>query len=157
MSKAQDAFAEALGLIRGGGVSCAVIRGGGIIHTDDGRGVSPLMRLYSGEPGKLAGSYIVDKIIGKAAAMILVLGGVEGAHGEVMSASAKAYLIERGIAAEHGLCVDMIADRTGRGMCPIERSVMDEDDPARGLAAIRETLASLANRTAQGPEEVRIG
>jgi len=63
-----------------------------------------------------------------------------------MSVSAKSYLKAHGIKAEHGVCVDMISNRAGNGICPIERSVIDEDDAAAGLAKIAETLAVLANK-----------
>ena len=142
----QNAFKKALDLIKDGNVSCVVIRGGEIIHTADGRGVSPLLKLYGGEPDKLNGSFVVDKIIGKAAAMLLVLGGVQKAYGEIMSVFAKEYLTERKITVEYGVCVDMISDRVGNGICPIEQSVMDEDDPEKGLVKILDTLKKLANR-----------
>lgn len=136
---------DALSLIHSGKTSCVVIRGGRIVHSDDGRGVSPLLRLYDNDFGILDGAFVVDKLIGKAAAMILVLGGAKGVYGEIMSAAAKDYLENRGIEARYGRCVDVISNREGNGICPIERSVWDIDEPQEGVLTIKETVKMLMN------------
>lgn len=141
---AQDPLvARALGIIHGGGVSCVVAQNGQIIHEADGRGVSPLLRLYDNDPGKLSGALIVDKVIGKAAAMILVLGGAKQVYGETMSRAGEDYLRQHGIATGHGRCVDVIRNRTRDGICPIEKSVLEIEDPHQGLDVIRQTIQEL--------------
>lgn len=124
-------------------ISCVIIKGNEMIHTADGRGVSPLLNVYDSDPGKLKDSIVVDKIIGKAAAMILVLGGAKRVYGMIMSAAGRRFLEQHGISAECGRCVDMIVNRTSDGICPIERSVMDIDDPQEGLAVLKTTIDKL--------------
>ena len=136
-------FDEALALIKGGDVSCVVMRGQAIIHTADGRGVSPILNLYRSQPETLYGAVVVDKIIGKAAAMILVLGKVERTYGLVMSAAGREYLERHGVVTEYKLCVDVISNRSGNGICPIEKSVLAVDNPEEGLARIEEMMAQL--------------
>lgn len=140
---AADPFETAKQLIKSGEASCIVIQEGAIIHTASGRGVSPILKLYRGEPEKLAGAFVVDKIIGKAAAMILLLGKATAIYGEVMSAAAYQYLTERGVDAQYGRCVDVITARDEKGICPIEKSVLEIDDPNEGLVKIQETIAIL--------------
>lgn len=134
---------EARALIKTEGVSCVVIRGDEIIHTADGRGVAPLLDLYNNDREKLKGGVVVDRIIGKAAAMILALGQAESAYGEVMSEPARDYLISREIPYQFGQCVEVIAGRDGTGMCPIEASVLAIDDPEAGLTAMTKRIAEL--------------
>ncbi len=140
---APELLAEAWNMIKSEGTSCVIIKEGSIIHTADGRGVAPLLAIYEKEREKLAASCVVDRIIGKAAAMILVLGGIQSVYGEVMSKAAREYLEARGIPCQYGLCVDVITGRTGTGICPIESSVLEIDDPAEGLEALTQRLAEL--------------
>jgi len=138
-----DVFARARDAIRAEGTSCVVIRDDEVIHTADGRGVAPLLALYSGDKGKLEGSCVVDRIIGKAAAMILISAGVRSVYGDVMSLSAQTYLSARGKPYRYGQSVERILAQNGVDLCPIESSVLAIDDPETGLAAIRQRVAAL--------------
>ena len=138
----KNVFEEAKSLISGEKASCVVIKSDEMVAVLDGRGVSPLLGLYNTEFEKLKGAFVVDRIIGKAAAMILVLGGVIKAYGEIMSVPAYNYLIKHGVDVSYGSCIDAITARDGRGICPIEKSVLDIEDPREGLAKIIETIES---------------
>ncbi|QQO10947.1 DUF1893 domain-containing protein [Breznakiella homolactica] len=124
-------------------VSCVVISGGEIIHTADGRGVSPLLSIFQDEPEKLRGAAVVDRVIGKAAAVILAAGGAAAVYGEIMSVAARNYLARRNIQVQYGKWVDRISSRDGTDMCPIEKSVLAIDDPAEGVKAICRRLEEL--------------
>ncbi len=137
------ALEEAKGIIQRGEYTCIVLQGEQIIYQAEGRGVSPLMRLYESEPAKLKNAVVADKIIGKAAAMLLVLGGARYVYGATMSAAGLAYLQKHGIRAEYGRCVDVISNRTRTGICPIERSVLEIDDPRKGLEHMKAAIAKL--------------
>lgn len=134
---------EARQLIQEGQADCVIIHDGKIVSTGKGRGIAPLLSIYHNTPELLRGALVVDKIIGKAAAMILVLGGAKSAHGLVMSAAARAYLQKYKVVAGNDRCVDMITARTGAGICPIEQSVLAIDNPASGLAAMEQRLGEL--------------
>ena len=126
-------------------VSCVIIRKNKIIHTSYGRGISPLLDISVNEPEKLKNAFVVDKIIGKAAAMILVSGGVKKVYGIVMSAGGHEYLEKHGIAAGYGERVEVIKNRDGSDMCPIEKSVLGFVDSAEGIKIISVTLDNLKN------------
>ena len=49
------------------------------------RGVADLFRLQHEEPQLLRGAFIADKVVGKGAAALMVLGGVEGLFADVVS------------------------------------------------------------------------
>ena len=138
-------FQQACDLIHTPDISCVVVKNGQIIHTADGRGVMPLMALYQDDKEKLRHSCVVDRIIGKAAAMILALAGTKAVYGDILSAAAGAYLSDRGIPYQYNQFVDRITDRTGEDMCPIERSVIDIEDPELGLSAIARKMDELRN------------
>jgi hypothetical protein len=137
------AFEKARKMVKAEEVSCVMIKGNKIIHTASGHGVAPLISVYENSPEILAGAFVVDKIIGKAAAMILALGGAKRAYGEIMSAAAYNYLTGRGIQAEYGERIDVVVNRAGDGMCPLESSVLDLDDPEAGYLRLKETIQRL--------------
>ena len=114
----------------------------GAWFTDDGRGISPMLRLI-GENRGLRGYAAADIIVGKAAAMLFVKAGIAAVYGEVMSAAGKAYLDAHGIPCAFGTLTEKIINRKGDGVCPMEQTVAAVDDAEEGYAALREKLHSL--------------
>lgn len=123
--------------------SCVIIKNNTIVHSAIGNGVKPLIALYENNPEMLKGAFVVDKVIGKAAAMIAVLGGATKVYGVVMSKAAEEYLHHKKIPAKYGRCVDVISNRTGDGLCPLEKAVMDIDDPATAYQVLKDTIRKL--------------
>lgn len=142
-ASADDSFRAAQALLEKGTYSCIVLQDGQMVHQGNGRGVAPLLHLYLDHPERMQGAVVLDKIIGKAAAMILVLGGVSKVHGVTMSMAAKEYLIKHGIAVSYDRLIDVIANRSRDGICSIERSVLDLEDPVEGLSCIQDTIKTL--------------
>ncbi len=143
MQNEHSAASQALEIIRSGKETCVVIKNDAIIHQDSGNGVKPLIKLYDAQREALEGAYVLDKIIGKAAAMILFLGKEERVYGEIMSEAALGFLTAYGMVAEYGKLVKVITSRDGTGVFPIENSVLEEDDAEAGLENIRETIKKL--------------
>lgn len=136
-----EILSQALDQIRQGDYSVAVLQNGAISQTAPGRGIRPILDLY--DAGLLNGAVVCDRIVGKAAAMIFVLGGVEAVYGLVVSAAARTYLLERGIPVWQESGVAQIINRTGTGMCPMEETVLALEDPEVGRQALLEKLAQL--------------
>ena len=84
-----------------------------------------------------------DKAVGKAAAMLFVLLGVSEIYAAIMSRSAKKILDEYGIKYSCGEEVEYIINRKKDGMCPMEKAVMDIDDPAEAPKKIKETIEKM--------------
>ncbi|HQQ89280.1 MAG TPA: ECF transporter S component [Oscillospiraceae bacterium] len=137
----EDTLRSAVNLIREGTATCVVIRENRIVRTGTGMGIGPVIQLY--EEGALEDVSVVDKIVGKAAAMVFVLGGAKSCYGVTMSKSAEAYLTAHHISTASDTLVEIITDRTGGGICPMEQAVMEIDDPAEGLAALKKRLEEL--------------
>lgn len=124
--------------------SCAVIRDGEIIHSADGRGIAPLLNLLDNSPEKLSGSLVVDRIIGRAAAMVLTCGRARAVYALTISRAGLEYLESHGIGVAFDRRIDLISNRTGDGVCPLEHSVLDINDPQKGIAKLRDTIKQLA-------------
>ena len=132
---------KAIEYIKSGQASCVLMKDGKIIDKTSGIGVKPILGFL--ESDSLKGVQVADKVIGKAAAMLLTLGGVTYVHGEIMSKSGQAYLQKNGIDNSHGLLVENIINRDGTDLCPLEKSVVEIDDLQEGYQAIKDTIAIL--------------
>ena len=124
------------------GHSICLCRDGEII-TDDGRGISPMMKFIA-EGKDLTGYSAADVIVGKAAAMLFVKAGIVCIHGETMSESGKAYLDTHGIPCTYDILTEKIINRQGTDICPMEKAVMNIDDTEKGYEALRIRLESIA-------------
>ena len=115
--------------------SCAFCSGQKL-YTSDQRGVVPLIHFLS-EGVYFKDAYAADKVIGKAAALLLVLAGIKGAYAPVMSESGLYILSYYGILASCDRCVPSILNRAGTGPCPMEEAVAAIKDPARALKLLQ--------------------
>ena len=141
-----NAAERAIELLQRGEYSCVFCDRDRVL-TDRRRGIAPILeRIEAGE--NLSGMAVADKIIGKAAAMLLVCGGVESVYGEVMSERAEALLKEAGVTVSCGTLVKAIRNRTNTDICPMEKAVAKLETPIEAPAVLRATLNRLmqANR-----------
>ena len=137
------AMEKAKAMIASEEASFVVIKNNQIIYQDKGNGVKPIMKVLDTDRELLQGAVIVDKIIGKAAAMMLSMGGAVSVYGSLMSQAAEEYLEKKGIEHSYGRCIQVISNRTGDGLCPLERAVADIDDEAQAYEKLKETIAKL--------------
>lgn len=114
-----------IGILHSENCSC-VVGNCDLIYTFSGRGVSDLYDMVKNKPGFLRGAFVADKVIGKAAAALLILGGVEKVYADVISLSALVLLRESGIEADFGRIVPIIQNRTQTDWCPLERICYEE-------------------------------
>lgn len=126
------------------GHSICLCRDGEII-TDDGRGISPMMKFIA-EGRELTGYSAADVIIGKAAAMLFVKAGVICVHGKTMSESGRSFLETHGIPCTYDVLTERIINRRGTDLCPMEKAVAEIDDAEEGYSALRNKLEELRNK-----------
>ncbi|MCL2884421.1 MAG: DUF1893 domain-containing protein [Oscillospiraceae bacterium] len=108
--------------------TCELRRGEQILISEE-TGLRPLLGWLSDPAQPLRGAFVYDRVIGKAAALLLAYGGAVGAQTPIISAPAAAVLRAHGIPYEAEYEVPFIQNRTGDGMCPMEQKVWDIDSP----------------------------
>ncbi len=86
----------------------------------DGHGVSDLYRLLVQRPGFLDGADIADKVVGKGAAALMILGKVNSVHADVISTPALRLFETSDVEVTFDIEVPNIINRTGGGICPVE-------------------------------------
>ena len=132
---------EARSLLERGNYTCVLCRDDHTV-TDSRRGVRPLLELLDGETD-FHGYSAADKVVGKAAAFLYCLLGMQALYAGVISQPALAVLEGAGITVRYGTLVSAIRNRTGDGFCPMETAVWALSDPALAPDAIRNTLKKL--------------
>ena len=124
--------------------SC-VIRSGDVIRIFRERGVKDLFRLLKEEPAMLRGAFIADKVVGKAAAALMLLGGVRELFADVISHSALELLARYRVRVSYTVAVDHIINRTRTGWCPMEircRECTTADECLEQIEDFMKTLPS---------------
>ena len=142
----KEAMEEAKRLIKEEAASFVVIKEGKIQYQDKGIGVRPIMQVLSKDKELLKGAVIVDKMIGKAAAMLLSRGGAVWVHGVLMSEAAENYLAGRKISFSFDESIPFVSNRTNDGLCPLEDAVTGVLDEAEAYEKLKERIAFLMSK-----------
>lgn len=139
-----DNLKKAIDFMKSGGYTCVLCKGE-TVYSSVQRGVKPLLDwIDSGLD--LRGFSAADKVVGKAAAFLYVLLGVEEVYAPVMSEGAVSTLIKNGIQPTCDKTVGNIINRAGDGFCPMESAVGDIILPSEALIAIRAKLAEMQGK-----------
>jgi len=107
------------------------------VFTSAEKGLRPLVEWLEIYRGKYQGCLLHDKVVGLAAAKLIVYSGLisEVVTG-VTSAPAKYFLLDHGIPIDADLLVDNIMTRDGTAICPGEVIALETDDRDEFLVRI---------------------
>ena len=133
-----------ISLLHEGAYSC-VIRKGADVRTFHKRGVADVFFLLENEPEFLLEAFVADKVVGKGAAALMVLGGVKRVYTDVISTPALDLFKTYGVEVSFSEVTDRIVNRTKDGLCPVETLCLDLDSPADMLNEIRQFINNRTN------------
>ncbi len=129
------------------GCSCVVCNGNGTRRFHR-KGVIDLYELLMESPAELHGAFIADKVVGKGAAALMVLGGIVRVWTAVISHPALELLERGGVVVEHAEVVPNILNRAGTGICPVEELCACASTAEECLPLIRQFIEN--NKSKQG-------
>ena len=131
------------------GLNLAIFKDGELVFSSAQEGLSPLVRAIE-EAGleRLKGCVVADRVIGRAAALLICLMGAREAHALVMSKGALRALEEHGIIARARELVEHITAPNGQAPCPFERLVEDVEEPEEAYRLIVRRLKELEEKSA---------
>ena len=92
-------------------------------------GIADLYDLLNQHPVFLHGAQVADKVVGKAAAALMVLGGVREVYTDIISEPALAVLHKANIRVECVQIVSRIWNRNRTGWCPLETLCYELESP----------------------------
>ncbi|MBS7651784.1 MAG: DUF1893 domain-containing protein [Candidatus Bathyarchaeia archaeon] len=120
-------------------LSVLIYGGGEAIYSSSEKGVIPLLKAIDllGLEG-LRGSIVADKVIGKAAALLIMYFKASEAHAALISSSAKELFLKRGLKHSYRRETPNILNRDGSDICPFEKLVANIAEPEEAYRRIRE-------------------
>lgn len=113
------------------------------VYTSQERGVKPLLHLLTEKKGFLKGASVADKVIGKAAALLMVLGEIKEVHTLIISEPAIKVFEKHNTPCFYDKKVDRIVNRTGDGLCPMETLCLDVEEPQEAFEKILEKISKM--------------
>lgn len=129
-------------ILHSGNYSC-VISNNGTVRTFTRRGVNDLYDIYLNEPELLAGADIADKVVGKGAASLMVLGKIKNLYADVISEPARQMLSDNGISLTFREVVPYIINRDKSGMCPLETKTRNSKSATEAFPLIKDFVENL--------------
>jgi iron complex outermembrane receptor protein/vitamin B12 transporter len=124
--------------------SC-IVGNGNEIRTFKGQSVNDLFDLYRYEPSFLNGATVADKIVGKAAAALMLLGKIRSVYAEVISESALDLFSNSDVEVEYDNIVPFIENRDKTGWCPLEEACYGLKTPEEIYPVIRNRILKTDN------------
>ncbi len=109
------------------------------------KGIAPLYDPMEKKYDFFKGCDVADRVIGKAAAMLLIRGKIKKLHAHLMSEHAIQLLDQYHIPYTYDKKVPFIQNREGTGMCPMEEAVLSISNIEEGYKAITEKRLLLLN------------
>ena len=106
------------------------------------RGIAPMMGFIE-SGANLKGYSVADVVVGKAAALLFVKCGIKRVFAKTISEYAKSILELYGVVYEYGLLTERIINREGTDTCPMEKAVMNTDDPEEAYVILKNKLVEL--------------
>ncbi len=118
-----------------------IIKRGRVIYKSRQAGIIPLLKaIEECDINDLKNSEVLDRIVGRAAALLIAWFKATRVRAITMSKHAIQVLKNYGIQFEYIQLVEFIHDKTRTGMCPLEKAVMDIHDPEEALNILREKI-----------------
>ena len=129
-----------------------ILKGRATLFSSATKGVAPLVEAVE-ELGvkRLEGSVIVDRVVGKAAALIVAYFKAARVYAKVLSRRGASVLDRFGVGCIAEEVVEEILNREGTGICPFERMVLNIDDPAEGYEVVRRAVRKGGSTKSHSP------
>ena len=109
-------------------------------------GVADLLMLYRQDPTRLQGATVADKVVGKAAATLMILGGVREVYADLMSRLGAEWLKKHGIRFSANEMVDHIENQSHTGWCPMETACLSAKTLDESFKAIELFLDNIKQK-----------
>ena len=133
---------SAIEMLHHKGCSC-VITDGRELKMFHQRGVKDLYEILTSQPELLRDAFIADKIVGKGAAALMILGKIDSLYTDTISEAALKLLKSYDIEVKYDTLVPHIINRAGTGMCPVESLCKEIATAEECLPLIRDFIQQL--------------
>ncbi len=128
------------------GSSLMIYKNRELIFNSSSNGVRPYLEAIDKLGEVLNGSVIVDKIVGRAAALLIIYSKAREAYASVLSTPGKQILDHYKLPVTYTYLVEHIKMKDGRIYCPFESMVQGISDPLEAYLAILEKMNSFKSQ-----------
>jgi len=130
-----------IGILEERGLSLLILKGGETLYSSREGGMLPLLEAID-QLGlrTLADSTVVDRIVGRAAALIISYFKAKEVYTKLLSLKAIEILEKHGIAYAAERLVSTIRNKDDTDMCPFEKIVLTIDNPEEGYRKLKNEL-----------------
>lgn len=118
----------------------------GKIYTSKLHGIGPIINPMKDDLYYFEDAIVVDKVIGKATAMLLILSKVKYIYAYVLSEKAKEIFDQYQVDYDYEKLVPYIINRTHDRMCPMEQTVYNLTDLNEAYEALIQKQKELMNQ-----------
>lgn len=112
-------------------------------YTSKYNGIRPLLQPLNADKSFFEDAIVIDKVIGKSAAFLLILGKVKKVHAMIMSEHAKNLLEKYNIVYSYDRLVPYIENNLKTDMCPMEKTVLNIEDVNEAFIALNQKVSDL--------------
>ena len=124
-----------------GKARCVAVNEAGLLISEK-RGILPMIEWLEEDPECLRGASVADRIVGRAAAMIMVHAGVREVYASVVSNGALDLFKQYDISCRYSNTTIAISNRRGDGICPMEKAVAPIREPGKAYEALKAIVLS---------------
>jgi hypothetical protein len=124
-------------------LSLIVYDSGDVVFKSRSKGIRPHLEAIDALGERLKGTTMVDKIVGRAAALLILYSGAAEVHAGIISKGGRELLEKGGVRLFYGEETAHIKTVDGRIYCPFEAMVQGINDPTHAYHAIVEKMESL--------------
>ncbi|MEM3194120.1 MAG: DUF1893 domain-containing protein [Candidatus Bathyarchaeia archaeon] len=129
------------------GLSLVIVRDGEVIFESKFRGIIGLIRAINVLGGDLSSSSVADKVVGRAAALLLAYSRAGEVYAAIISELGLSTLNEYGIRVEYDTIVPKIMNRRGDDICPFEKISLTISSPKEAYERLKNYAESFRNST----------
>jgi hypothetical protein len=123
-------------------IVCVLSKGDQVL-TSNLKGIRPWIKWLRECPEVLEDAIVVDKVVGKAAAMLMIVSKVKKLYTPMISENALSYLAHQSIDFSYDKTVPCIVNNEKNGLCPMEQTVINVDDAHQGYQLLQAKIAQL--------------
>lgn len=98
-----------------------LVKNNKIIYRSKKQGLAPLIFCLKNRPKELAGAHAYDKVIGRAAVLLLIHGKAKRVMTPLITKNALKLLEKNKIKVEYGKTAQKILNKKGDDLCPMEK------------------------------------
>ncbi len=113
------------------------------IYTSKFAGIRPLLQPLNADKSFFEDAIVIDKVIGKSAAFLLLYGKIKKVHAMIMSEHAKNLLDKHHVENTYDRLVPYIVNNLKTDMCPMEKTVLNIEDINEAFIALNHKVSEL--------------